>query len=71
MPSELIDRGSLRAWKQKGSNGIFSRAKDHVKEMLANYQPTDSSPALKNELRNFVSTYALEAGMDTLPKVDV
>jgi trimethylamine--corrinoid protein Co-methyltransferase len=71
MPSEVIDRGSLRAWKQKGSNGIFSRAKNRVKELLANYQPTDSSPALENELRKFVSTHALEAGMDTLPKIKV
>lgn len=69
MPSEVIDRGSLRAWKQKGTEGIFTRAKTRVKELLADYQPTKLSTNIESELHGIVSTYAREAGMDTLPEI--
>jgi trimethylamine--corrinoid protein Co-methyltransferase len=69
MPSEVIDRGSLRAWKQKGTEGIFTRAKTRVKELLADYQPTKLSTNIESELQGIVSTYAREAGMDTLPEI--
>lgn len=69
MPSEVIDRGSLRAWKQKGSDGVFSRAKLRVKELLASYQPIELSTGLESELHQIVVSHARAAGMDTLPKI--
>jgi trimethylamine--corrinoid protein Co-methyltransferase len=69
MPSDVIDRSSLRAWKQKGSNEVFARAKVRVQELLESYQPTGMSSELERELHKIVSTYAREAGMDILPKI--
>jgi trimethylamine:corrinoid methyltransferase-like protein len=71
MPSDVIDRGSLRAWKQKGSGDIFSRAKSRVQEILAGYQPSDISSEIEKELEKIVSRQARVAGMDTLPRIKV
>ena len=69
MPSDVIDRGSLRAWKQKGSDQVFARAKVRVQELRESYQPKGLASDLERELHKIVSTYAREAGMDTLPKI--
>jgi trimethylamine--corrinoid protein Co-methyltransferase len=71
MPSDVIDRGSLRAWKQNGSNGIFARANHRVKELLSKYSPPDLSPEIEKELSRIVSSHAQNAGMDSLPRIRV
>ena len=69
LPSEVIDRGSLRAWKQKGSQDIFSRAKSRVSQLLASYEPLDIPSEIEQELHKIVSSYASKAGMESLPRI--
>ncbi len=69
MPSNVIDRGSLRAWKQAGSNGTFARAKAQVAELLSSYQPPDISTEKERALKQIVSSLARKAGMDLLPEL--
>jgi trimethylamine--corrinoid protein Co-methyltransferase len=67
MPSAVIDRGSIRTWQQNGAKDAFSRAKETVKELQANYQvPTLPSDKV-SELDKMVKSLAKEAGMDQLP----
>lgn len=68
-PSPVIDRGSLRSWKEKGSNDIFIRAKIRVKELLSIYHPPDIPPEIERALYQLVSTLARKAGMDNLPEI--
>jgi trimethylamine--corrinoid protein Co-methyltransferase len=70
MPSDVIDRGSLRSWRQKGNQDVFTRAKVRVDNLLASYQPPELSPGVKDELQKIVSSHARKAGMDILPKVN-
>ncbi|MGW8143688.1 MAG: trimethylamine methyltransferase family protein [Anaerolineales bacterium] len=69
MPSEIIDRGSLRAWKQKGSAEIFTRARNRVAELLGSYEHLEIPSEIEQELHKIVSILAREAGMDSLPKI--
>jgi len=69
MPSEVIDRGSLRAWKQKGSAEIFTRARNRVAELLGSYEHLEIPSEIEQELHKIVSILAREAGMDSLPKI--
>ena len=67
LPSAVIDRGSLDAWKKKGSKTAWERAKDRVEELLATYQPSPISDELRAELRDITSHAAQRFGMDELP----
>jgi trimethylamine--corrinoid protein Co-methyltransferase len=68
-PSPVIDRGSLRSWKEKGSNDIFIRTKIRAKEILSIYHPPDIPPEIERALYQLVSTLARKAGMDNLPEI--
>jgi trimethylamine--corrinoid protein Co-methyltransferase len=70
LPSNVIDRGSIRTWQQQGSLDTFSRAKKRVGDILSNYQPPDIPQSLINELKAFVEKLAKEVGMDELPAID-
>ena len=41
MPSELIDRGSIRAWQEMGETDTFSRAQTRLQDLLDTYNPPD------------------------------
>jgi trimethylamine--corrinoid protein Co-methyltransferase len=69
LPSPVIDRGSLRSWKEKGSNDIFTRAKSRAKELLSIYQPPDIPHEKERALYQIVSKLAQKAGMDSLPEI--
>ncbi len=68
MPSAVIDRGSLRAWKEMGRSSTFDRAKMRVKEILSTYQRPEIPVDKERELNQLVSDVALKAGMDQLPE---
>jgi trimethylamine--corrinoid protein Co-methyltransferase len=67
IPSPVIDRGSLDAWRRKGSRSAFERARDRVAELLA----TPPSPVLagevRDELRAITTSAARGRGMQDLP----
>lgn len=67
LPSPIIDRSSLRSWKESGSSDIFARAKTRVKELLSAYQPIELPPEKERALFALVSGWAKKAGMDQLP----
>ncbi|MCQ3937354.1 MAG: hypothetical protein DPW18_09935 [Chloroflexi bacterium] len=70
LPSRIIDRDSIRGWKESGSLDTFDRARVHVKEILASF----SRPALDSvhaaELHAYVLNLARKAGMDELPAIN-
>jgi trimethylamine:corrinoid methyltransferase-like protein len=69
LPSEVIDRDSLRGWQEAGKQDAWQRAKAMTGKLLDGYQPPDLDPGLKDELAKLVSKLAKQAGMDHLPEV--
>jgi len=67
MPGTVIDRDSMRGWKESGSLDMFERAKVRVSQLLASYTPPELDPAKVAELHAFVLDLARQAGMDALP----
>jgi trimethylamine--corrinoid protein Co-methyltransferase len=71
LPSEVIDRSSIRAWQQEGSLDAFARAKKRVDDLLEAYQLPAIPSEMKQELRQQVTSLAVQAGMPGLPPLDV
>jgi trimethylamine--corrinoid protein Co-methyltransferase len=67
IPSPVIDRGSLDAWRKKGSKTAWERAQDRVKTLLATYEPSPLSAENRQELRDIATNAARKFGMDELP----
>ncbi len=70
MPTKIIDRDSIRGWKESGSLDTFDRARVHVKELLASYSRPELNPHHEAELHAFVLNLAKQAGMDELPRLE-
>ncbi len=69
IPDNVIDRDSIRGWKEAGSLDTFSRAKARVKEILAAYKRPELDPQKEAALREYVLRLAKQAGMDALPEI--
>jgi trimethylamine--corrinoid protein Co-methyltransferase len=67
LPSNIIDRDSIRGWHQDGSLDSFDRAKHRVEQLLEQYQTPDSDPGKVQALRKLVEHQAKAAGLDELP----
>jgi len=67
IPSAVIDRGSLDAWKKKGAKTARERATDRVHQLLARYRPSPIPAELRQELRDITTKAARQFGMDELP----
>jgi trimethylamine--corrinoid protein Co-methyltransferase len=70
LPSDVIDRASMRDWKKAGSLDTFERAKVMVKDLLASYKRPEIDPAKLTELHAFMLDLAQKAGVDVLPLID-
>ena len=70
LPSEVIDRSSLRAWQAAGSMDTFTRAKDRTRKLLKEYQRPVLPVDCEKELQEMVERLAHEAGMDRLPELE-
>ncbi len=70
MPSKVIDRDSMRGWKESGSMDTFTRAKIRVDEILAAYRRPELDIAKENELHAFVLDLAQKAGVEHLPMLE-
>jgi trimethylamine--corrinoid protein Co-methyltransferase len=68
MPSAIIDRDSVRGWKESGGLDAFGRAKIRVEQLIASYTKPELDPVKVTELHAFVADLARKAGMDSLPK---
>jgi len=67
MPSAIIDRDSIRGWKESGGLDTFGRARLRVGQLLASYTRPELDPVKIAELHAFVHDLAKKAGMDALP----
>ncbi len=67
LPSNIIDRDSVRGWKDAGGLDAFGRAKVKVKELLASYTKPQLDEAKEKALHAFMLDLAHKAGMDSLP----
>ena len=70
LPSNVIDRDSMRNWKEAGSLDAFARAKVIVDGLLASYSKPTIDEAKEKALRTFMLTLAQKAGMEALPSLD-
>jgi trimethylamine---corrinoid protein Co-methyltransferase len=70
MPGKVIDRDSMRGWKESGSMDTFTRAKIRVDEILASYRRPELDPAKENQLHAFVLDLAKKAGVEHLPMLE-
>jgi trimethylamine--corrinoid protein Co-methyltransferase len=70
LPSNIIDRDSMRNWKEAGSLDTFERAKLIVNKLLASYTKPVLDEAQENALRAFMLDLANKAGMDALPVIE-
>ncbi|MDO8755105.1 MAG: trimethylamine methyltransferase family protein [Anaerolineales bacterium] len=70
MPSKVIDRDSMRGWRESGSMDTFTRAKIRVDEILASYRRPELDPVKENELHAFVLDLAKKAGIEHLPMLE-
>jgi trimethylamine:corrinoid methyltransferase-like protein len=67
LPSSVIDRDSIRGWKESGRLDTLGRAKLRVKELLASFTPPTLDPVKVEQLHAFVLDLAHQAGMEALP----
>jgi trimethylamine--corrinoid protein Co-methyltransferase len=71
IPSQVIDRGSIRVWEETGCLDTFTRAKNLVTELLNQYQrpiiPTD----LEIALTELVRSVAFAAGIDKFQPLQI
>ena len=67
LPSSIIDRDSIRGWKQGGSLDTFERAKLRTAQLLKAYERPQIVLEKEKDLTEIVSGLAAEAGMDLLP----
>jgi trimethylamine--corrinoid protein Co-methyltransferase len=68
LPSALIDRGSLAAWKSAGSKPADVRARERVEELLGQYERKPLAPDVEEELWKLVERAARNAGLDSVPR---
>ena len=69
LTSEIIDRGSLEAWKKKGKKTTWERAQDRVVALLDTYELPPIADDLRSELRALTLKAAQTFGMDELPSL--
>ena len=67
MPGTVIDRDSMRGWKESGSMDAFARARVRVQQLLASYTKPELDPDRVTELHAYVAELARQAGPDSLP----
>jgi trimethylamine--corrinoid protein Co-methyltransferase len=67
MPSAIIDRDSMRGWKESGGLDTFGRARQRVQELLGSYTKPELDSAKVEALHAYVFDLAKKAGMDALP----
>jgi trimethylamine--corrinoid protein Co-methyltransferase len=68
LPSAVIDRGSVRAWRADGGQDTFSRAKRRVAELLAAYERPPLPAEQEEALQQMMGHIAHGAGLAELPE---
>jgi len=67
LPSNVIDRASVRAWQADGSLDTFERAKIRSTQLFATYKKPGMESEKQKEIQKIVDFNARAAGVDSLP----
>jgi trimethylamine--corrinoid protein Co-methyltransferase len=67
LPTSVIDRASIRSWKESGQLTAFDRARERGLELLRRHTRPTLAASAERDLTSIVTTAAREAGMTTLP----
>ena len=67
IPSSVVDRGSLTAWRDAGAKTTGERARDRVHSLLDAYQRRSLPDGVRRTLRDITEGAARRFGMDRLP----
>lgn len=70
MPGKVIDRDSMRGWKESGSMDTFTRARLRVQEILTAYKRPELDPDKVDQLHTYVLALAKQAGLEHLPLLE-
>lgn len=71
LPSKLIDRASLRTWKDSGKPDTWAHARAETRRLLDAYQRPAAAPEIETALTSLMVRLAREAGMDALPPLEL
>ncbi|MEA2064072.1 MAG: trimethylamine methyltransferase family protein [Gemmatimonadota bacterium] len=66
-PGPVIDRANRSRWKEEGSLTLGQRAHREVETHLANYQPSQLSADIKQELSRLMRAWSKQYGLESLP----
>lgn len=69
MPSELVDRKELKAWKVAGSKDIVQRAREIVEKTLREHETEPLPPDVERDLDTIMSDIMKQHRISTLPLV--
>jgi trimethylamine--corrinoid protein Co-methyltransferase len=69
IPSGVVDRGSLTAWRDAGAKTTEERARDRVQSLLDAYQPRSLADGVRRTLRDITENAARRFGMNHLPSL--
>jgi trimethylamine--corrinoid protein Co-methyltransferase len=69
IPSGVVDRGSLTAWRDAGAKTTEERARDRVQSLLDAYQPRSLPDGVQRTLRDITENAARRFGMNHLPSL--
>jgi len=67
LPTSVIDRASIRSWKESGQLTALDRARERGLELLRRHTRPALAASAERDLTAIVTTAAREAGMTTLP----
>ena len=70
LPSDIIDRDSIRGWQASGQMDTFARAKIRTQKLLKEYQRPQMDAEKEKKLVNMMKNLAKEAGMNSLPALE-
>ena len=70
LPSDVIDRDSIRGWQQSGRMDTFDRAKIRTQQLLDKYQRPPMDEDKEKQLIKMMRKLAKKAGMNTLPALE-
>ncbi len=68
LPSQVIDRDTLRGWSENGGLDAFGRARVRLGELINSYRPPQGREPQMEALVEMVSSLARSAGMEQLPE---
>jgi trimethylamine--corrinoid protein Co-methyltransferase len=70
LPSNVIDRDSMRNWKEGGSLDTYERAKVMVRKLIETYKRPEIDSAREAQLHAFMLNLSKKAGVENLPIIE-